>query len=87
MSADQTPEDDRPGCPGCGRPLTDPIYVIHGESLCEDCCLAALTRPKRKTHWQYISSIKGEYLQPAVLEKEKQQPISTSPTTRTSNIP
>ena len=59
-------------CANCAQPLTGSIYDFHGENLCEDCYLLALMRPKRKTHWQYISSIKGEYLQPAAPEKADQ---------------
>jgi hypothetical protein len=33
--------------------------------LCEDCCLDLRMTRKRKTHWQYIGSIKGDYLTPA----------------------
>jgi len=33
--------------------------------LCEDCCLNIRTPSVRKTHWQYLNSIKTEYLIPS----------------------
>ena len=40
-------------------------YHHLSEVLCEDCCMDTLTPRARKTHWQYLKSIKTEYLIPA----------------------
>ena len=37
-------------------------YIYRTESLCEACCIDARSPRVRKTHWQYVRSIKGEYL-------------------------
>lgn len=52
----------------CGRChadlVPDEVYRVGNDLLCESCCLdRRITRP-RKTHWQYISSIKRDYLKP-----------------------
>ena len=39
-------------------------YIYRMERLCEECCIDARSPRVRKTHWQYIRSIKGEYLVP-----------------------
>lgn len=37
----------------------------HGcKVLCENCCINMRTPRVRKTHWQYLGSIKAEYLIP-----------------------
>lgn len=41
------------------------IYGDGNKPLCEQCCLVLHSRPVRKAHWQYIRSIKADYLQPA----------------------
>jgi hypothetical protein len=37
-------------------------YNHHLKVLCEDCCIDIHTPRVRKTHWQYLKSIKTEYL-------------------------
>ena len=39
-------------------------YNHNSKVLCEDCCINVRTSRVRKTHWQYIGSIKTEYLIP-----------------------
>lgn len=39
-------------------------HIFESKILCEDCCIDLRTPKKRKTHWQYIKSIKAEYLVP-----------------------
>lgn len=41
-------------------------YLHNFKLLCEDCCLDIRLSRVRKTHWQYIRSIKTEYLRPAL---------------------
>jgi len=41
------------------------VYGDRNKPLCEQCCLVIYSRPARKTHWQYIRSVKADYLQPA----------------------
>jgi len=43
-------------------------YHHHSKTLCDDCCIEIRTQRVRKTHWQYLRSIKTEYLIP---EKNK----------------
>ena len=46
----------------CGGPGEAPGYV-HRESLyCENCYFDLMAPRTRKTHWQYISSIKSDYI-------------------------
>lgn len=40
-------------------------YNHHLKVLCEDCCIDIRTSRVRKTHWQYLGSIKTEYLIPS----------------------
>ena len=37
-------------------------YHYHINVLCEDCCIDMRTSHVRKTHWQYLGSIKADYL-------------------------
>ncbi len=39
-------------------------YNHHSKILCEDCCMDRCAQRVRKTHWQYLRSIKTEYLIP-----------------------
>ena len=43
----------------------DEAYHHHSKVLCEACCMHTRAPRIRKTHWQYIKSIKTEYLIPA----------------------
>lgn len=53
-------------CERCRRQIpADDVYLNKSMRLCEDCCLDLRMTRKRKTHWQYIGSIKGDYLTPA----------------------
>lgn len=50
-------------CRKCNNQVTENgSDKLHG--LCEDCYLETKITRKRKTHWQYIRSIKTEYLMP-----------------------
>jgi hypothetical protein len=50
-----------PKCSKCDNHVTEEsVKMMNG--LCEDCYLEARISNKRKTHWQYIRSIKTEYL-------------------------
>ena len=52
-------------CTTCHKPLEpDNTYAYLSKALCEDCCMDARTPGVRKTHWQYIGSIKADYLIP-----------------------
>jgi hypothetical protein len=37
-------------------------YIHDSKVLCEICCMDIRTARVRKTHWQYLRSIKTEYL-------------------------
>ena len=39
-------------------------YNHNSKVLCEDCCIRVRMSRGRKTHWQYIGSVKSEYLIP-----------------------
>jgi len=57
-----------PNCSKCGNQVTDDsLRKVNG--LCEDCYLETKLTKKRKTHWQYVKSIKTEYLMPVKKEK------------------
>lgn len=45
-------------------------YIHQSEIFCGDCAMDIRTPRVRKTHWQYIGSIKTKYLIPS---KEKQE--------------
>jgi recombinational DNA repair protein (RecF pathway) len=50
-------------CSNCHAPVdkgTD--YLFKGKVLCEACCLRIRSPRMRKTHWQYIKSVKADYL-------------------------
>jgi recombinational DNA repair protein (RecF pathway) len=52
----------------CGICLTpiDPgrEHIHEDQTLCEDCYMDTRTVRTRKTHWQYLRSIKTDYLRP-----------------------
>lgn len=56
-------------CQRCGM-RTDPGAICRhrSETLCDDCCMEMRITRGRKTHWQYLRSIKTEYLRPAPAE-------------------
>lgn len=39
-------------------------HKFDSKTFCEDCCIDLRTPKMRKTHWQYIKSVKTEYLIP-----------------------
>jgi hypothetical protein len=52
-------------CDQCNRKIEgDAQHKYHALVLCEDCFLETKMTRKRKTHWQYLTSIKMEYLKP-----------------------
>ena len=53
-------------CDRCQKEIAPEDRNVHNnQTLCDECYLdARITRP-RKTHWQYIGSLKTEYLRPA----------------------
>ena len=52
-------------CSECGKLVAaGESYLYHSKVLCEDCFLDARMRPGRKTHYQYLKTIKTEYLIP-----------------------
>ena len=40
-------------------------YNLHSKVLCAACCMEIRTTSTRKTHWQYLKSIKAEVKQAA----------------------
>ena len=52
-------------CDGCKAWLKpDAEYRHLSAVLCEECYLERRIERKRKSHWQYIKSVKIEYLRP-----------------------
>lgn len=57
-------------CSRCQRQLRrHQIYTHNGRCYCEACCLAIRIQRPRKTHWQYIRSVKSDYLRKASSKK------------------
>ena len=55
----------QPICNVCRKPIhADCAYTHRNMVLCETCCLTLRTPKRRKPHWQYIRSVKTEYLVP-----------------------
>lgn len=51
-----------PNCAKCGATLVNGSGYRHfSDTLCEECYIDARTPRTRKTHWQYIGSVKGQY--------------------------
>ena len=56
-------DQDKLACHRCGKTIMgDAIHKMRNNVFCEDCCMEIHMTPKRKTHWQYLTSIKTEYL-------------------------
>ncbi|KMY66074.1 hypothetical protein AAU61_19165 [Desulfocarbo indianensis] len=57
------PEPSPRRCARCGKVISPGDGYRRGrETLCGDCCMdLRMTRP-RKTHWQYLSCIRSQYL-------------------------
>jgi predicted amidophosphoribosyltransferase len=50
-------------CSNCHKKVKKgEAYHYHLSVLCEDCCIDMHTPHVRKTHWQYLRSIKADYL-------------------------
>ncbi len=64
--APKRPQKNQRRCNICGSQMeSGETYHHRGKILCEDCCLDMRMPRARKTHWQYLRSIKREYLRPA----------------------
>ena len=67
MNADQSAnlKHTQTCCTNCRKEIeTGNAYHYHAQVLCERCCIDVRTPLVRKTHWQYLRSIKAEYLIP-----------------------
>ena len=52
-------------CEVCQKTIEpDEAYAHDSTILYEDCCIEARIPRVRKTHWQYLGSIKADYLIP-----------------------
>jgi hypothetical protein len=52
-------------CSRCrGKINKEESYIHKSEILCEDCYMEIRMPRRRKTHWQYLRSIKTKYLIP-----------------------
>ena len=50
-------------CSNCQKKINKGrAYHCHSNDLCEDCFIDTYTPYARKTHWQYLGSIKADYL-------------------------
>jgi len=50
-------------CSNCHKKIKkQEAYHYHSNALCEDCVIDTYTPYVRKTHWQYLGSIKADYL-------------------------
>jgi len=62
-------KDKSTSCDQCDLKIkADELHNYHALVLCEDCFLETKMPRKRKTHWQYLTSIKTEYLKPGIPE-------------------
>ena len=53
-------------CSKCQTDIEAGQEVRHQSNLfCQDCYLEIRSTRKRKTHWQYLKSVKTDYLIPA----------------------
>jgi len=53
-------------CGTCGKMIEpENTFIYRSKVFCEECCIDARTPRVRKTHWQYIGSIKADYLIPS----------------------
>jgi hypothetical protein len=52
-------------CAKCGKKiLSGSLYQFKGEKICEDCHMEVHSTRNRKPHWQYIKSVKTDYIVP-----------------------
>lgn len=62
-------------CDRCHRRIKPGQEYRHGaQALCADCCMELRWPLKRKTHWQYLSAIRSQYLQPGPNEPTTSEP-------------
>lgn len=53
-------------CAKCQKPImAGDAYRLGSKTLCEDCYISARMTRTRKTHWQYLSCFKTQYLREA----------------------
>jgi hypothetical protein len=53
-------------CGKCGKIIKAGDEFRHGKDvLCEDCCIDVRMPQTRKTHWQYLSCFKTQFLSKA----------------------
>lgn len=67
MNSDQSGNLKKPPvlCSNCRKKVEEGKEYHHKKNiLCEDCCVDVRTPHDRKTHWQYLGSIKAGYLVP-----------------------
>lgn len=58
-------------CNNCGISLTpEKEFIFNDRTLCEDCCMEERIPYARKPAWQYIRSVKSEYLIPSPQHKK-----------------
>lgn len=63
LTIEQPMENIRGICDICKTEIgPDEQHHFDSKMLCEDCCMDVRMPRKRKTHWQYIKSVKLEYL-------------------------
>jgi hypothetical protein len=66
-------------CSRCERIVSpEKAYAWKTAALCEECCMDLRTVRTRKTHWQYIGSIKADYLVLAAVDANVKQKSSCS---------
>jgi len=68
MDSIQSPKsnENKINCSNCNKKISKgQEYHFDKKVLCENCCISLRAFRTRKTHWQYIGSIKGEYLIPS----------------------
>ena len=73
MNSDQSGKLKKPPmlCGNCRKKIGEGKEYHHDINvLCEDCCLDIRTPHARKTHWQYLGSIKAGYLISGKKERE-----------------
>ena len=71
MTGTRSPESAESRCDVCRRPTRpDGLSRQRTGRLCDDCHMEACLPRVRKTHWQYIGSIKGDYLRPSPRPKK-----------------
>ncbi len=66
---DKQSKKDEMICSFCRTRLNEKeAYAFRKNILCETCCMTIRMPRIRKTHWQYLTSIKQDYLRPAKTE-------------------